>query len=531
MAWIVRGTAVLATVLPLVMGSATAGATTLLNRGNAAEPNSLDIQLVSGVPEANIVLDLYEGLMTYGPDGKPVNGVAESWTVSPDGKTYTFKLRNDAKWSDGSPVTSADFDFAWKRILDPKTAAEYAYFLDPIVNAADIRTGKMDPAKLGIETPDDRTLVVHLKNPTPFFIGMLVHQSMAPIDKAQFLKLGKDFSKPGVMISNGAYMLKEAVPQDHITLVKNPYFHDAANVKIDEVRYFPTEDVDAELQRYLAGELDETYDIPSQQIPVMKAQRPKETHIAPYFGTYFYTFNLTHEPWKSNPDLRHALSLAVDRDVIVKNVTKGEQIPTFSFVPPGTANFAAWTPDDAKLTQAQRDAKAKELFAKAGYGPNKPLSVEFVYNTQEAHKKVAIAVAAMWKQKLGVETTLKNEEWGTFQADRNNKTFKDIARHGWIGDFNDATNFLDLFRSNIGAQSPAAYANPAFDKLMNDADNESDLAKRAEILKAAEQLMIADEPIIPLYTYTNKHMVSPRVGGWIDNLPGFNLTRWLSVTK
>lgn len=512
-------------------GLASAQAETILNRGNGAEPNSLDFQLVSGVPEANIMLDLYEGLMAYGPDGKPVPGVAEKWTVSPDGKTYTFKLRDDAKWSDGSPVTSADFDFAWKRILDPKTAAEYAYYLDPIMNAAEIRTGKMDPAKLGIETPDDKTLVVHLKAPTPFFIGMLVHQSMAPIDKAQFLKLGKDFTKPGVMISNGAYMLKEAVPQDHITLVKNPYYHDASKVKIDEVRYFPTEDQDAELKRYLAGELDITYDIPSQQIPVMKSERPKEAHVAPYFGTYFYTYNLTHEPWKSNLDLRKALSLAIDRDIIVKNVTKGEQIPTFSFVPPGTDNFAPWTPDDAKLTQAERDAKAKELFAKAGYGPDKPLSVEFVYNTQEAHKKVAIAIAAMWKQKLGVETTLKNEEWGTFQADRNNKTFKDIARHGWIGDFNDATNFLDLFKSDVGAQSPAGYANPAYDKLMAAAVDETDLKKRAEILKQAEQMMIADQPIIPIYTYTNKHMISPRVEGWVDNLPGFNLTRWLSVSK
>ena len=514
----------------ILLGSALASnAEMVMNRGNGAEPNSLDVQLVAGVPESNIVQDLYEGLMSYGPDGNPVKGVAESWTISPDLETYTFKLRDDAKWSDGTPVTSEDFAYAWKRLINPATAADYAYFLDPVKNAEAIRDGKADPSTLGVETPDPKTFIVHLRAPTPYFINMLVHQSTFPIDKALYEKVGKDYSKPGVLISNGAYTLTEAVPQDHITLTKNPMFHDAANVKIDVVRYFPTEDQDSELQRYLTGELDQTYDIPSQQIDTMKKERPSETHISPYFGTYFYAINLTHEPWKSNIDLRHALSLAVDRDVIVKNVTKGGQIPAYTFVPPGTDNFAPWTPEEAKMTQAERDAKAKELMAKAGYGPDKPLSVEILYNTQEAHKKVAIAIGAMWKQKLGIATTLKNEEWGTFQADRNNKVFKDVARHGWIGDFNDAANFLDLERGNVGANSTSGYNNPEFDKLMDAAVKETDLAKRAQIQQDAEKIMMADQPIIPIYTYTNKHMISPKVKGWIDNLPGFNLTRWLSI--
>lgn len=514
----------------LTLGTS-AFAETVLHRGNGAEPSSLDVQLISGVPESNIAQDLYEGLMTYGADGKAVPGVAESYTVSPDGTTYTFKLREDAKWSDGSPVTSEDFAFAWKRILSPKTAADYAYFLDPVKGAEDIRKGKADPSTLGVETPDAKTFVVHLRAPTPYFIGMLVHQSTFPIDKALYEKVGDGYSKPGVLISDGAYMLAEAVPQDHITLVKNPMFHDAANVKIDKVIYYPTEDIDSELKRYQAGELDITYTIPLAQIPVQQKEHPDQTHITPYFGTYFYAFNLTHEPWKSNADLRHALYLAVDRDIITKNITKAGEIPAYTFVPPGTGNFAGWTPEEAKMTQAQRDAKAKELFAKAGYGPDKPLALEFTYNTSEAHKKVGVAIAAMWKQKLGVDVTMKNEEWGTFQSDRNNKTFKDLARHGWIGDFNDATNFLDLERSTVGAQSTSGYNNPAFDKLMDAAVKETDLAKRAQTLQDAEKVMIGDLPVIPIYFYADKHMVSTKVHGWVDNLPSFHLTRWMSMDK
>ena len=506
-----------------------ATAETILRRGNAAEPNTLDLHRVSGVPEANIQLDLYEGLMTYSADGKPIPGVAESYTLSPDGMTYTFKLRANAKWSDGTPVTSEDFAFAWRRILNPKTAANYAYFLDCVKNAEAIRNGKAEETSLGIETPNANTFIVHLNAPTPYFIGMLVHHSTYPINKALYEKQGDAYAKPGILITNGAYKLAEAIPQDHVTLVKNTMYHDAANVQVDKIIYYPTEDANSELKRYQAGELDVTYNIPLAEIPVQQKQRPNEARITPYFGTYFYAFNLTHEPWKSNKDLRHALSLAIDRDVIVKNITQAGEIPAYSFVPPGTSNFAVWTPDEAKMSQAERDAKAKDLLAKAGYSAAKPLALEFAYNTSEAHKKVAVAVAAMWKQKLGADVNMKNQEWSTFQAERNNKAFQDIARHGWIGDFDDATNFLDLQRGNIGAQSTSGYKNADFDRLMAEATTEKDLTKRALILQQAEKIMIAELPIIPIYFYASKNMVSPKINGWVDNLSGFHLTRWMSL--
>jgi len=274
-----------------------------------------------------------------------------------------------------------------------------------------------------------------------------------------------------------------------------------------------------------------TYELPSQQIPTLKKEIPDQIHITPYFGTYFYAYNLTKEPWKSNADLRRALYLAIDRDTLIKHVTQADQLPAYSFVPPGTDNYPGFEPDVAKMTQAERDAQAKELFAKAGYGPDKPLKLEITYNTSENHKKVAVAIAAMWKKTLGVDVTLQNQEWGTFQETRDKKQFPDIARHGWIGDYNDANNFLELETQYIGEQNTSEYNNPKFDDLMKQAGLQTDLAKRGELMVEAEKMMIQDLPIIPIYFYTTKHAVSPAVKGWEDNVQDYHLSRWLSVER
>jgi len=511
--------------------SSAATAEMVFNKGNGAEPSTLDPHKMEGVPEANIAADLFEGLMTYDAKGEPTYGAAESYKVSDDGLTYTFKIRADEKWSDGTPVTAGDFVFGWQRLIDPKTGSAYAYYLDPVVNAEDIRNGKKPLDALGVKAVDDHTFEVKLNAPTPYFISSLVHQSTFAVSKANVEKFGDDFIKPGNLVSNGAYKLAEAVPQGYIKLVKNPYFHDAANVKIDTVMVYPTEDIDAELQRYKAGELDMTYELPSQQIPALKKEIPDQIHITPYLGIYFYAYNLTREPWKSSPELREALSLAVDRDVLIKNVTQADQIPAYTFVPPGTQNYPSWQPDVAKLTQAERDAKAKELYAKAGYGKDKPLKLEITYNTSENHKKVAVAIAAMWKQKLGVDVSLVNQEWGTFQNTRNKKEFPDIARHGWIGDYNDAFGFLQLELGTVGEQSTSGYANPKFDDLMAQAAKATDPKQRGELMQQAEKVMIADLPVLPIYFYTTKHAVSPAVKGWVDNVQDFHLARWLSVER
>jgi oligopeptide transport system substrate-binding protein len=516
-----------------LMGSVSSAAMAemVFNKGNGAEPATLDPHKMEGVPEANIAADLFEGLMTYNAKGEPSPGAAESYTVSDDGLTYTFKIRADEKWSDGTPVTAGDFVFGWQRLLDPKTGSAYAYYLDQVVNAKDIRNGAKPLDAIGAKAIDDHTFEVKLISPTPYFVSSLVHQSTFAVSKANVAKFGDEFVKPGNLVSNGAYVLSEAVPQGYIKLVKNPNFHDAANVKIDTVMVYPTEDIDAELQRFKAGELDMTYELPSQQIPSLRKEIGDQVHITPYLGIYFYAYNLTHEPWKSSPELREALSLAVDRESLIKNVTQADQIPAFSFVPPGTQNFPSWEPADAKLTQAERDAKAKDLFAKAGYGPDKPLELELTYNTSENHKKVAVFIAAMWNKKLGVKVNLVNQEWGTFQNTRNKKEFPDIARHGWIGDYNDAYGFLQLEQGDVGEQSTSGYNNPKFDDLMTQASKATDPKQRGELMQQAEKVMIADLPVLPIYFYTTKHAVSASVKGWADNVQDMHLARWLSVER
>ena len=281
----------------LVMTATGAFAEVVLNRGNSADPESLDPHKTSTVYEANILRDLFTGLAAQNAKAEVVPGAAESWAKSADGKTYTFKLRADGKWSDGSPVTAHDFVFAWQRLVNPETAAEYAYMLAPVVNAEDITAGKKKPEELGIKAVDDMTLEVQLNAPTPYFLEMLTHQATYAVSKANVEAKGADFTKPGNLVSNGAYTLTEFVPNDHIKLTKNPNFFDAANVKIDVVNYVPTEDRSTAVKRFEAGELDMNDDIPTEQLADLKAKFGDQIKIGPYLGTYYYAFKIPKAPW------------------------------------------------------------------------------------------------------------------------------------------------------------------------------------------------------------------------------------------
>ena len=508
-------------------GSVTAQAETVLHRGNGAEPETLDPAKSTGVTEANIQYELFEGLTTYSADGKVIPGVAESWDISDDGKTYTFHLRKDDKWSNGDPVTAGDFVYSLRRLVDPATASDYAYIVDDIVNAAKIRQGEeKDITKLGAEAVDDSTLKITLEHSTPYFLGLLRHSSVLPVNEKAIKAHPDDWTKPGNLIGNGAFTLTEWTPQSSLTMTKNPNFHDAANVKLDKIVMYPTEDIAEEFKRFRAGELDVTYEAPSDQMKFIQANMKDEFENSPYLGTYYYVINLTKEPLGKQRDLREALALAIDRETLVSKITQAGELPAYAWVPPGIIGYEQQAVDFKGEKKAARIAKAKELLKAAGYGPSNPLKVELLYNTSENHKKIAVAVQSMWKQ-VGVDATLTNQEWKVYLGTRHDKQYQ-VARAAWIGDYADPTTFLTLFLSDAGDQNDAGYNNPDYDKLVKGSATESDPAKRMAMLEQAEKIFLHDLPIIPVYHYTTKHMVSKKLTGWEFNVLDFHLGRYLA---
>jgi oligopeptide transport system substrate-binding protein len=507
----------------LMAGTLSAQAETVLHRGNGAEPETLDPQKATGVPEANAQYELFEGLTTYSPDGKIVPGVAEKWEISDDGKTYTFHLR-DSKWSNGDPVTANDFVFAMRRLVDPATASDYSYMEDDIVGGYDIRNGtEKDLTKLGVQAIDDHTLKITLAHATPYFLGLLRHNTLLPVNEKVVKAHPNDWTKPGNLVGNGAYMLTEWTPQASLTMVKNPNYYNADKVKIDKVIYYPTEDLGEEFKRFRAGELDVTYDAPSDQMKYIEKNMKDEFQNSPYLGTYYYVINLTKEPLGKHRDLREALALAVDRETLVEKITQSGELPAYSWVPPGIHGYQQQFVDFKSMSKADRIAKAKELLKKEGYGPDHPLKVDILYNTSENHKKIAVAIQNMWKA-IGVQATITNQEWKVYLGTRHDKQFQ-VARAAWIGDYEDPTTFLTLFLSDAGDQNDAGYNNPDYDKLVKGSALEADPAKRMQMLEQAEAIFLKDLPIIPIYYYTTKHLVSKKLGGWEFNVLDFHLTR------
>lgn len=510
----------------LVMTATGAFAEVVFNRGNSADPESLDPHKTSTVYEAHILRDLFMGLTTENAKAEVIPGAAESWTVSGDGKIYTFKLRAGATWSDGSPVTANDFVFSWQRVVDPATAGEYAYMLAPVVNAEDVTAGKKKPAELGVKAVDDSTFEVTLNAPTPYFLEMLTHQATYPVNKANVEKFGADFVKPGNLVSNGAYTLAEFVPNDRVKIVKNPKFYDAANVKIDVVNYIPTEDRSTAMKRFEAGELDSNDDIPTEQLADLKAKFGDQVRLGPYLGTYYYVFKTDKAPW-DNPKLRHAISEAIDRDYLAEKVWQNTMIPAYSFVPPGISGYETRTTEYAEMSQIDREDAAKKTLAELGYGPDKPLKMEIRYNTSENHKNTAVAIQEQLKP-LGVEVTLLNTDTKTHYGLLEQKGDFDIARAGWIADYKDPENFLALCKTGTG-NNYAVYSNKEFDDLMAAAAASADPAERMKKLSDAEAIGVArDLCVVPLLYYGYHTVVSNKLKGWEDNVMDRHPSRFIS---
>ncbi|HEX6115091.1 MAG TPA: peptide ABC transporter substrate-binding protein [Geminicoccaceae bacterium] len=500
-----------------------------LRIANSGEPDTLDPHHASGVWENRIIGDMFTGLTTEAADGSVIPGAAERWEVSDDGTVYTFTLR-DHTWSDGTPVTADDFVFALQRILDPEQAAEYASLLYTIKNAKALNEGALGAMnQLGVRALDPQTLEVTLESPTPYFIEQLTHYTAFPLPRHKVEELGDDWVKPGNIVGNGPYTVVEWLPNTHVKAEKNAAFYDAESVSIDTVYFYPAEERNAATKQFRAGEIDVQYDFASEQIDWLKENLPDETRIFPWLGIYYYAINTRKTPFDS-PGLRRALAMAIDREAITDKVLRTGELPAYSFVPPGTGNYGEPSYVSWKdMPYEERLARAKDLIAEAGFDRDNPLRLQLRYNTSENHKKIAVAVAAMWKQ-LGIQTELFNSEVKVHYNDVQEGNFQ-VARAGWIADYNDAHNFLYLMDSSTGVLNYAGYASSEFDRLMAEASGTANREARADLLRQAEAIALADMPNIPIYYYVSKNLVAPHVEGWVDNTKDIHRTRWLSLSR
>ena len=493
-----------------------------LVRNNGSEVQSLDPHKIEGVPESNISRDLFEGLLISDVDGKPSPGVAEKWE-NKDFKVWTFHLRKDAKWSDGTPVTAQDFVYSWQRLANPNTASPYASYLQygHIVNIDDIIAGKKPVTDLGVKALDDHTFEVTLSEPVPYFYKLLVHSSVSPVPKAAVEKYGEKWTQPANIVTNGAYKLKDWVVNERIVLERNANYWDNAKTVINQVTYLPIASEVTDVNRYRSGEIDMTYNnMPIELFQKLKKEIPNEVHVDPYLCTYYYEINNQKAPF-NDVRVRTALKLAMDRDIIVNKVKNQGDLPAYSVTPPYTDGAKLVEPEWFKWSQEKRNEEAKKLLAEAGYTAEKPLTFDLLYNTSDLHKKLAIAAASIWKKNLGANVKLENQEWKTFLDTRHQGNY-DVSRAGWCADYNEPTSFLNMVLSD-SSNNTVHYKSPAFDKLIADTLKVTDEAQRSELYSKAEQQLDKDSAIVPVYYYVNARLVKPWVGGYSGKDPMDNI--------
>jgi oligopeptide transport system substrate-binding protein len=498
----------------------------VLNLGNGAEPKDLDPHIATGVPEFHIITNLFEGLT--GKDPKtlaPVPGVAKSWKVSKDGKVYTFTLRDDAKWSNGDPVTAQDFVYSWTRLLQPETAAEYAYEGYYIKNGKAFNAGTLkDASKLGVKALNATTLEVTLENPVPFFLSLVFHHSLYPVHKATVEKWGRGWTRPEHMVTNGAFVLGEWEINKVIKLKKSPTYWDHDRVILTEANYYPTENLDTEEKMFRTKKLDATYEVPLEKLPYWQHDKSGVFQSHPWLGVYFYRLNVTKGPLKDKR-VRQALNLAIDRGRLVKYVSKGNEDPATAFTPPGCGNFH---PESKLPTDTSQLAKARALLAEAGFpdGKNFP-SLEILYNTHEGHKKIAEAVQEMLKQNLGIPVTLVNQEWKVYLDSQKTLNYQ-LSRAGWIADYNDPNTFLDMFVTD-GGNNQTGWSNKKYDGFIAAASKELNLTKRLAIFQQAENILLEEGPVLPIYIYKRNYLLSTKVAGWFNNIEDVHPLKYVSI--
>lgn len=505
-----------------------ASAEVVINRGNDTDPATLDQHKTSTVSESRVLKDLYEGLVVQDAKANVVPGAAESWEISEDGLIYTFKLRPDGKRSNGDPVTAGDFEFSLRRIMTPETASGYASVLFPIKNAEAVAGGSMPVDQLGVRAVDDQTLEIMLERPTPYFLELLTHQTGLPLNKASVEAHGDQFTRPGNLVSNGAYMLEAFTPNDRIVMHKNPNFYDAANVKIDVVNWIPFEDRSACMRRFEAKEVQICSDVAAEQIDYVRANLGDQFRLAPYLGTYYLPVKGADGSPLKDARVRKAISMALDREFLADQVWRGTMLPGYSLVPPGIGNYVETPPelDFKDMDILDREDEAKRLLEEAGVAPGS-LTVQLNYNTSENHRNTMAAVADQLGS-IGINATLNEMEGSSyFNYMRDDGAF-DMARAGWIGDYNDAQNFLYLAQSGVSFNY-SRWSNPDYDAIMARAADTLDLSERAKILAEAETMFLENEPFIPVLYYSSTALVADSVSGYEDNIMNVHLTRYMTV--
>jgi oligopeptide transport system substrate-binding protein len=494
------------------------------------EPASLDPMKAVGLPEIQVMRDLFEGLTNQDAHGKIVPGVAQNWS-STDNKTWIFNLRKDARWSNGEPVTAQDFVYSWQRLVEPKNSSPFAWFaaLSGIENAEAITKGQMSADKLGVTAINATQLKVTLSRPVPWFPSMVANAAMYPVSQQVIEKEGDSWTSPGKLVGNGAYQLQDRVVNEKIVLVRNPHYWDDKKSVLTKVTFIPINEESSATKRYRANDIDITESFPKNMYALLKKELPGQVYTPDQLGTYYYAFNTVKGP-TADVRVRKALSWSIDRRIIAEKVLGTGEKPAWHFTPDVTAGF---TPQQSYLqqhSQQELNAQAKALLTAAGYGPGKPLHLTLLYNTSESHQKIAIAVASMWKKNLGVDVTLQNQEWKTYIDSRNSGNF-DVIRASWIGDYNEPSTFLSLLTSPHTGNI-ARFRSADYDAVITKASTETSVAARNTDYNKAEQIIADQAPIAPIYQYTNGRLIKPWVKGYpITNPEDVAYSRELWIEK
>jgi oligopeptide transport system substrate-binding protein len=491
-----------------------------IHRGLGPEPDSLHIHQAQGLAAVNLLRDIREGLVTFDVNGEPVPGQAASWQVLDSGRRYRFTLRPEARWSNGDPVIAADFVRAWRRAVTAETTATTAGLLKDVRHAEDILAGRAEPGELGIRAIGPGELEVELNRAAPWILEILAHPVTFPLH-------AESADDPRGAPVNGPFLLQEWSPRARIQLVRNEQYYAVDSVQPDGIDYHPIEEPATELALYRAGELHITETIPAGRFKWLQEHLANELRINPYLGSFWLGLNFNHPVLGSSRDLRRALALAIDRDILTRTVLGAGELAGWSVVPPGIVGYEPATMPERNMNQEAREAEARRLYQQSGAGHSKPLLLELRYNTSAVHRRVAVAVASMWKQVLGVNTELVNEEWKVFVNNRRLGIVTQVFRGGWIADYADPSSFLDLFASDSSLNNNF-YKDARFDELMGSAQTSAGAA-RLELLHQAETQLVQDMPVIPLYYYVSRHLVSPLVAGYENNVRDIHLSRYLKL--